>query len=489
MREVSLVLIMFTTLLVHSETFVGHYREREPEMTISEDFYGGPIAEIVETALKKMGHRVEWKDIPWVRSLSEAKVGTVDILPGHSMNQQRARYLNPILLGYEEREVYFYISPTLDIDITSYKDLNKYKIAVMREVFYFDRFNSDNTLNKIDVTSYDQITTMLKNGRVDLAIVMRGRGLFEVEKIEGLKRASYVESFLNGRYLSIPKESSMVNNYEPLSAVIYKMRKDREIDRIFSKYGLTPYIQLFNTEESRLQESFTTYPYKNTGRTINIKHNESLPWCGTEDGDAIGLVVDIMNEVSKRSGLIFEYERLPWARALKEVQSTDNSLIIPITRTRERERYYNWISIMVKHQPRITYLSTNSDIDNGDKSVDSFKDKRVGIIKSSAIIPTLEKMGFTNLYEGNTIQNIVKMLKTGRIDAMVDSTFVDSYMWSTLGHKNIQLLHGVDLGESKFIYVASGFDFPESISEHIQDIVEEIRADGTMEEIYQRWLK
>lgn len=489
MRVILLLTLTVTTFLTHSETFIGHYRERNPEMTISEELYGGPIAEIVETALEKMGHTVHWKDVPWDRSITDAKKGSVDILPRHSMNSERVTYLHPILLGYEEREVYFYIRPNLDIDIKSYNDLKNFKIAVLREVFYFDKFNSDNSLNKIDVTSFDQITEMLKNGRVDIAITQRISGLDEIERITGVKRASYVESFLDGRYLSIPKKSPLIHYAKPLNAVIYKMRKERIIDKIFDKYDVRPYIQLFYTKESKTQESNTTYPYRGVNKTITVKHNESLPWCGTKDGEVVGLVVDIMNEISKRSGLILEYESLPWARALKEVRIDNNSLIIPITRTREREKYYNWISPMVKHQPRITYLSSNSDIKISDKTIDYFKDKKVGIIKSSAIIPTIEKMGFTQIYEGNTIENIVKMLKSGRVDAMIDSTFVDTYIWSIFGNSNVQLLHAADLGEPKFIYVGSSLNFPESITEHIQVIAEEIRADGTLEEIYQKWLK
>lgn len=206
----------------------------------------GPIGDVIEQLISKTGHSITWREVPWARLLEEAKNGTVDILPRHSMDKEREAFLHAMLLGHRERHVYFYANRhTNKVSVKSFDDLKNYTIGALRSSFYFDEFNHSKEINKWEVTEPEQLMRMLEAGRLDLVITSDVHRLDLFENHPGFSRVDFVKSIFHGRYISIPKNSVKAKYFKQLEGILLKMRKDGTIDKIFSEHQLPAPVQLF----------------------------------------------------------------------------------------------------------------------------------------------------------------------------------------------------------------------------------------------------
>ncbi len=228
---------------------------------------------------------------------------------------------------------------------------------------------------------------------------------------------------------------------------------------------------------------------RSLAREVQVFRNESMPFCGTVDGKDAGMAVDILNELSKYGGPTFKFTTLPWVRAQRYVQKTHNSVIIPLTRTSQREKKYRWIIELFSHQLRLT-INKNSNRREplpSPLTIEDAKDLRVGIIRGSAFLPNLREFGFTEIIQADTAQDNVEKLKAGSIAAMVESQWVDSYNWKHAGMGPGDLLIGPTLSKTQHIYLAGAPNFSPELAIQIQMTMDELRKSGRLDEILDKW--
>ncbi len=223
---------------INADTFRAHCRERAPELIPRDEGCSGPVAEIVELAVQRMGHTIKWSNVPWARTITVAEFGDVDIIPRHSMNAKRDVFLNSVAYGYSIRKVYYMITPQKNIKINKFEDLIPYKIGALRGSFYSDLFANSLGLNKYFFNNTEQIVSMLESGRIDIAVTSSNHDVEKFRMIKGVREAEYIEYFYNGRYISIPKKSPMSKYYNNFKSIINDMVSSGEIGVIFNKYSL-----------------------------------------------------------------------------------------------------------------------------------------------------------------------------------------------------------------------------------------------------------
>ncbi|MBF0127234.1 MAG: hypothetical protein HQM02_08485 [Magnetococcales bacterium] len=72
------------------KVLTAHIRHRPPYMIVQGEFLGGSLKEILDLAARRLGYRVDWRDVPFSKSIEELKTGRVDIVPGAFPICQRA---------------------------------------------------------------------------------------------------------------------------------------------------------------------------------------------------------------------------------------------------------------------------------------------------------------------------------------------------------------------------------------------------------------
>ncbi len=219
--------------------WLGHCRDRAPLIVVEPGGCSGPGADVISLAIEKLGHQVVWMDVPWARTITVAREGEVDLIPLHSMDEEREKFLDPILLGFNERVLYFFKRADNPLVVASVDDLKGISIGALRGSFYSEQFNAlmdDLSINY--VTNSEQIIQMLKAGRIDLAVTSELHGMESFKQGSALVEVPYREVTLNGRFFSVPRSSENHGYIDELRAVIDSMRLSGEIITIFERHGV-----------------------------------------------------------------------------------------------------------------------------------------------------------------------------------------------------------------------------------------------------------
>jgi polar amino acid transport system substrate-binding protein len=134
-------------------------------------------------------------------------------------------------------------------------------------------------------------------------------------------------------------------------------------------------------------------------------------------GNLVGLDIDVLNEIGRRSGLTFDIQRAPWARGLADLQQGRADLMIGLAKTPDREHYIEYLSTpYYACAPR--FYTARAEADQLQTYADLHA-KLVGYVYESVYFQpfdsdkTLLKRGVTNE------QQLLQMLLRGRLGAVI----------------------------------------------------------------------
>lgn len=114
---------------------------------------------------------------------------------------------------------------------------------------------------------------------------------------------------------------------------------------------------------------------------------------------------------------------LPWPRAQSELQKVKNSLILPLSRTKERESKYKWLS-KVFDDP-VCVFTSQPDLVVKTKE-DLKKLKSIGVIRSG---PEMNLLKGYPLEDSIDLNELAVKLNLHKVDAVVSGYSVTSYNW------------------------------------------------------------
>ncbi|TCS41626.1 substrate-binding periplasmic protein [Reinekea marinisedimentorum] len=240
---VSLVLVLLVKT-AFAETFIAHCRHSPPEMIVVDGDCSGIVPEMLVDILAELNHDVKWLEIPFPRSLAEAKLANVDILIRHSMTDQRRGFLDGHVYGDFERVIEYFLAPNFESDITSPEDLKTVNIGALRYYYYSTQFHALDPDSITWVTETPQLIKMLRASRVD-AVITSKRHAADLYRSE-FRKASYSEQFTNPLYISFAKASPKSVYQDEIAEVLLEYRKSGRVDQYFISYGMEPPVQVFD---------------------------------------------------------------------------------------------------------------------------------------------------------------------------------------------------------------------------------------------------
>lgn len=207
------------------------------------------------------------------------------------------------------------------------------------------------------------------------------------------------------------------------------------------------------------------------------------PFCHEEGGKQEGIAIDMLRAVSKATGIAFNIRFLPWKRAQIETQAASDHLIIPLTRTLEREKNYQWIAPLGSYN---FVIVTRSDR-QPPRTIEDVKKLSVGVLRGNPMDTLLPRLGFTNLKPGYTEEALAKLLLGNRIDAWVVADIVAKDVYRKVGGNPADLRLGVKIGETMWVHLGASPQFPQAERKRIADELDRLRASGEAERIINRY--
>ena len=212
---------------------------------------------------------------------------------------------------------------------------------------------------------------------------------------------------------------------------------------------------------------------------LSITTEEYAPLSYTESGILKGIATEQVEEILHRSGLKYEMQVYPWARALHLAQTQAFTCVFTTSNTPERRDLFKWVeplsinmSVLIKHQ------DTGFNID----AMDEAKSYRIGVQNQDVAETFLRDQGFKQLDRADDATKSVLKLFAGRVDmvALAESRYL-AFKQDGLPVEKVLDLFPIKMG------LACHRSVPDDIIATMQAHLDGLIEDGTQQRLQQKY--
>jgi polar amino acid transport system substrate-binding protein len=195
------------------------------------------------------------------------------------------------------------------------------------------------------------------------------------------------------------------------------------------------------------------------------------------DGSVHGVYFDQLKIVLQDTDTDYEVAVMPWARAIALATTQAMHCVFATARTPEREKLFKWVAPI--HTDR-NILVARREANIEASSLEDARRYRVGTQRGDYTEALLEKLGFPQVDVGADFEITLNKLKLGRIDLMPMS---ESTLKSLPANsfKEVITLSRQQLG------LACNKTVPDEIIAKLQARLDKLIADGTQQQIFDRY--
>jgi ABC-type amino acid transport substrate-binding protein len=161
-----------------------------------------------------------------------------------------------------------------------------------------------------------------------------------------------------------------------------------------------------------------------------------------ESGQLKGPSAEVFKMLMLETGMKTKVKFYPWARALNRVLTQPNTLVLSLTRTRERESNFVWL--IKVNESRKAFISLKSRPENSVKSIAQARKKLVAVTRDSFSYKSLIEEGFTentNLYIVSTIDAAIALFKKGKVDLIYTDPEVMKNHYNDIGKDSEKIVN------------------------------------------------
>ncbi|MBL4942669.1 MAG: transporter substrate-binding domain-containing protein [Colwellia sp.] len=222
--SVLLVFILFchVTMVQAKNLTVAIFIEPPFADLVDGEFVGENI-DIVKALSKSVDLTPIFIRCPFIRCLALVKHGKADMIMGLRKLVDREKdliFLSPPYM-VQHYPLRFFTLTSQEIAINSFADLNNLTVGMLRGASYFDLFDDDKVIKKVELTSRTQLINMLLRGRIDVFIEREESVLPHLPLEQYLQKftlAKYQYDQSENAYIAISKHSHIKEYAERLSA-------------------------------------------------------------------------------------------------------------------------------------------------------------------------------------------------------------------------------------------------------------------------------
>ena len=199
-----------------------------------------------------------------------------------------------------------------------------------------------------------------------------------------------------------------------------------------------------------------------------------------------GLSVELVSAALETQGYQLEFQIMPWARALSEVQTGNIDLLIATWFTEQRTRNFAYSDHYLYNQIKFITLPTNTFEYSG---LDSLAGKRVGTVRGYGYGDDFLNSTLFNRSEANDLISNLRRLEAGRIDVTLEDELVARSLMSDNGFDANNYRFTASSLSTNSLHVTSGLANPNA-SEYIEAFnkgLQKIKANGTFDKILRKY--
>lgn len=272
--------------------------------------------------------------------------------------------------------------------------------------------------------------------------------------------------------------------------------------------GITGGIFVFlNLREGPMQEIGEIGVKEDTGLTLHVKTSPWKPFMYEENGQYVGIAVDVLDLVMTRLNVNYDFELVPWSRALKLAEVGDIDAILAGGYAPEREKFIQFTSEQraygLENTDPTSYLQfTNGAFFVRSEAKDSFPFESIEQISKAGY-----RIGVNQGYkyhadiaaaDWNTVshvteQNSFEALMNREIDLYLSYKEVGLAILDELGlNDEVEIVKGEPpFRVFYFILFSKNSDYPgiDDLQNMVDEELRKIHESGEYDEIYNSYIQ
>ena len=209
--------------------------------------------------------------------------------------------------------------------------------------------------------------------------------------------------------------------------------------------------------------------------TITIACSPWKPYYYKEDGMIKGAGYEIAKTVMERAGVDAKFVVQPWKRVYESGLHKANYMVSCLGRVPKREQLFHWIGPITNttyynfYKLKESKVSLKSHIDT--------LNYRVGVMRGSLTQEFMENLSHKKIHEVSKAQQLVKLLKMGRVDLVLEATNVIEKE-SELANINPESFELALVGYGLSINMALGKKTSLPLVQEIQEAYKSLESEG-----------
>lgn len=210
------------------------------------------------------------------------------------------------------------------------------------------------------------------------------------------------------------------------------------------------------------------------GRQLRVVTTHLPPLVIENDDKNPGVLRELVDELCKRTQTSLKLEFVPWKRALFLATSMPTTAIFPLTRLAEREARFRWLApLYEEHYMFLAVRNGRFDVQHPE----DMKARRVALLRGAAQAAILQDLGYRNIVEANSIEEIHRYLLKGMADAAFgERNIIQSSLQSRSAQTDFQVSAPV---RTTTAWLAGSLDFDDATVQQFQRTKAAMDADGT----------
>jgi polar amino acid transport system substrate-binding protein len=213
-----------------------------------------------------------------------------------------------------------------------------------------------------------------------------------------------------------------------------------------------------------------------------------LPYNYTEGNEIKGISTDVLRAACKLANLSCDIQIVPWARAIKTVTNTPNTIIYTIARNPSRENQFTWVGPIL---PRTTWVYGKTEMKLEIHTIKDLASAKIGVVRDEASLTDLIAVGVpaSSFVEFNSNNDVLRMMMLEKIDLVVETEIGMAWSLQNAGIASTAVTKLMKINEGGAYYFALNLKSDPAIIGKLQAGVDKLRREGKIDAIVRQYTK
>lgn len=176
---------------------------------------------------------------PFARALEMMRTGDADFITSIAYTEERDEYIAYVPFSYMAVQPVFYTQRGRGDEIQRYEDLYDYSIGYSLNSAYFEPFNSDGGLDKVGISTEEQLLRMVAIGRLDVTIGTEPNIGYDAVRLgldDRVEPTAYVPEPNTPLYFGVSPQSPLADRIDEIERVLREIVDDGRMREITERY-------------------------------------------------------------------------------------------------------------------------------------------------------------------------------------------------------------------------------------------------------------